>query len=207
VLATALSHEPRESVVRPNALSDSDASLVDRCLAGDETAWSELVSRHARRVFGIVYRFVGRVDEAEDLAQEVFVRVYQSLRRYRASEGQFGTWLSTVARNLAIDNYRRHREEKLRQASELTELERMPGREESPLRAIERQERAEIVRRGIRALPLDLREPILLCDLQSLPYEEAAQSLGIPLGTLKSRLNRGRLELARRLTGRLGSAP
>ncbi|HEV8225021.1 MAG TPA: sigma-70 family RNA polymerase sigma factor, partial [Rubrobacteraceae bacterium] len=86
---------------------DTEADLVQRCRAGDEAAWRELVARHTRRVFGIAYRFVGRVDEAEDLTQEVFVRIYQSLDRYRDTEGALSTWVGTVARNLAIDNYRK----------------------------------------------------------------------------------------------------
>jgi RNA polymerase sigma-70 factor (ECF subfamily) len=184
------------------ALSDSDGDLLQRCRQGDEAAWRELVHRHTRRVFNLAYRFVGRVDEAEDLTQEIFVKVYQSLARYRADEGAFTTWLTTVARNQAIDNYRRRREERLRRTHDPEVLDIIPSGEEGPLRSLERQERVQLVHRGLRALPADLREPIVLCDLQGLPYEEAASVLGIPLGTVKSRINRGRIELAKRLLGR-----
>jgi RNA polymerase sigma-70 factor (ECF subfamily) len=150
-------------------------------------------------VFRLAYRFVGRVDEAEDLTQEIFVKVFQSLDRYRESDGAFATWLTTVARNHAIDHYRRRREERLRRTDDPEIFASVPSRDESPLRSLDRQDRARLVHRGLRALPAELREPIVLCDLQGLPYEEAARALSIPLGTVKSRLNRGRLELARRL--------
>ena len=183
-------------------MSEGDDDLLERCRRGDEAAWNELVGRYTRRVFGLSYRFAGRADEAEDLTQEVFVRVYQSLDRYRSNEGAFGTWLMTVARNHAIDHYRRRREERLRRTDDPELLERASSGEESPVLSLERAERVEMVQKGIRALPVDLREPLILCDLQGLPYEEVAQTLNIPLGTVKSRINRARLELAKRLLAR-----
>jgi RNA polymerase sigma-70 factor (ECF subfamily) len=179
-----------------------DGELLRRCRAGDEAAWRELVGRHTRRVFGVAYKFTGRVDEAEDLTQEIFVKVYQSLDRFRESEGAFGTWLTTVARNHAIDHYRSRREERARRAEDPIVLETMAGSGESPLRRLERKERVQLVHRGLRALPPDLREALVLCDLEGLAYEEIARLLRVPLGTVKSRINRGRLELARRLAGR-----
>jgi RNA polymerase sigma-70 factor (ECF subfamily) len=188
-------------------LSQSDGDLVARCRSGDEGAWRELVSRHTRRVFGVAYRFTGRVDEAEDLTQEVFVKVYQSLDRFREAEGAFPTWLRTVARNQAIDHYRRRRQERLRTADDAAlDLLPAPGGD-SPLRALERDERAGLVQRMLRALPEELRQPVILCDLEEMPYDEIAATLGLPLGTVKSRINRGRLELAKRLRSRLGERP
>jgi RNA polymerase sigma-70 factor (ECF subfamily) len=183
-------------------LTTTDADLLPRCRAGDEVAWRELVTRHTRRVFGLAYRFTGRVDEAEDLTQEVFVKVYQTLGRYRESDGPFGGWLMAVARNHAIDNYRRRKQERLRRADDPAALETMPAREEHPIAGLEREERSRLVHSGLRALPPDLRLPLVLCDLQGLPYEEIASALGIPLGTVKSRINRARVELAKRLVGR-----
>lgn len=183
-------------------MTNADGELIGRCRAGDEAAWRELVSRHARRVFGVVYRFTGRVDEAEDLTQEVFLKVFQALDRYHLDGGAFGGWLLTVARNHAIDHYRRRREERLR--ADVDTLESLPSAADGPLRLTEKAERVRLVHAGLRALPPDLRAPIVLCDLQGLPYEEAAGLLGVPLGTVKSRLNRGRLELARRLERRVG---
>jgi RNA polymerase sigma-70 factor, ECF subfamily len=180
-------------------LTDNEIDLVGRCRRGDETAWRELVARHTRRVFGIAYRFVGRVDEAEDLTQDIFVKVFQSLDRYRESDGAFSTWVGTVARNHAIDNYRRRREERARRLDDPAVLDVIASKDESALRTLERADQARLVHRGLRALPGDLREPLVLCDLQGLSYEEAAATLQIPLGTVKSRINRGRIELARRL--------
>jgi RNA polymerase sigma-70 factor (ECF subfamily) len=183
-------------------LTTTDADLLPRCRGGDEAAWRELVARHTRKVFGLAYRFTGRVDEAEDLTQEVFVKVYQTLGRYRESDGPFGGWLMAVARNHAIDHYRRRKQERLRRTDDPAALETMPAREEHPIAGLEREERARLVHRGLRALPPDLRLVLILCDLQGLPYEEIAGELGIPLGTVKSRINRARLELAKRLLGR-----
>jgi RNA polymerase sigma-70 factor (ECF subfamily) len=180
-------------------VSESDTDLLDRCRRGDQTAWGDLVGRHTRKVFGLAYRFSGRVDEAEDLTQEIFVKVYQSLDSYREAEGAFPGWLMTVARHQAIDHYRRRRIERLRRADDPAILDDMPARDESPLRSLEREERVSLVHRGLRALPEDLREPLILFDLQGISYDEIATTLGIPLGTVKSRINRGRIELAKRL--------
>jgi RNA polymerase sigma-70 factor (ECF subfamily) len=183
-------------------LSTTDADLLPRCRKGDEVAWRELVSLYSRKVFGLAYRFTGRVDEAEDLTQEVFVKVYQTLHRYREGDGPFGGWLMAVARNHAIDNYRRRKQERLRRDDDPQRLETMPAAGEHPLDGLEREERASLVHRGLRALPAELRLPLILCDLQGRPYEEIAAELAIPLGTVKSRINRARLELAKRLIGR-----
>jgi RNA polymerase sigma factor (sigma-70 family) len=184
------------------ALVESDDDLLNQCRRGDQAAWRELVARHTRRVFGLAYRFTGRVDEAEDLTQEIFIKVYQTLDRYQAAQGAFASWLGAVARNQSIDHYRRRRQERLRKADDPAVIERMESGEEGPLLSLERQERVRLVHRGLKALPLELREPLVLCDLQGLAYEEVAEALAIPLGTVKSRINRGRLELAKRLRSR-----
>jgi RNA polymerase sigma-70 factor (ECF subfamily) len=183
-------------------LSTSDDDLLPRCRSGDEGAWHELVSLHTRRVFGLAYRFTGRVDEAEDLTQEIFIKVYRTLDRYREADGPFPGWLMAVARNHAIDHYRRRKQDLLRRAEDPRILEAAPAREEHPITGLERQERARLVHRGLRALPADLRLPLILCDLQGLSYDEIASTLQVPLGTVKSRINRARLELAKRLKGR-----
>jgi RNA polymerase sigma-70 factor (ECF subfamily) len=192
-------------------LTTTDADLLPRCRSGDEAAWRELVALHTRKVFGLAYRFTGRVDEAEDLTQEVFVKVYQTLGRYRESDGPFGGWLMAVARNHAIDHYRRRKQERLRRADDPALLEGAPAREEHPIAGLEREERRNLVHSGLRSLPPDLRVPLILRDLQELPYEAIASELGIPLGTVKSRINRARIELAKRLLGRhrelAGDAP
>ena len=183
-------------------MTTTDADLLSRCRKGDEAAWHELVASHTRKVFGLAYRFTGRVDEAEDLTQEVFVKVYQTLDRYRENDGAFSAWLMAVARNHAIDQYRRRKQERTRRSDDTEVLERIAAPGEHPLAGLERQERASLVHRALRALPLDLRLPLILCDLQGLSYDRTAAELQVPLGTVKSRINRARLELAKRLTGR-----
>ncbi len=182
-------------------MTDNDSDLLPRCRGGDEAAWRELVARHTRRVFALAYRFTGRVDEAEDLTQEIFVKVYQSLDRYRAGDGSFTAWLMTLARNQAIDQYRRRRQERIRRVEDPELVDGVASAEEGPLPGLEREERVRLVHRGLRALPPDLRLPLILCDLQGLPYGDIATTLQLPLGTVKSRINRARLELAKRLLG------
>jgi RNA polymerase sigma-70 factor (ECF subfamily) len=180
----------------------TDSDLLSRCRRGDEAAWHEMVALYTRKVFGLAYRFTGRVDEAEDLTQEVFVKVYQTLDRYREGDGVFGGWLMAVARNHAIDHYRRRKQERTRRSEDTEVLERLAAPGEHPITGLERQERASLVHRGLRALPPDLRLPLILCDLQGMAYDEIAAELQVPLGTVKSRINRARVELAKRLTGR-----
>ena len=183
-------------------LSDTDGDLLQRCRQGDQVAWRELVSRYTRKVFSVTYRFCGRVDQAEDLTQEVFVKVFRNLDRFQETDAAFSTWLTTIARNQAIDHYRRRREERLRQAADPAVLDLIGAPGGGPLADVEREERIALVRNGLRALPSDLREVLVLCDLQGAAYEEISRLLGIPLGTVKSRINRGRLELAKRLLER-----
>jgi RNA polymerase sigma-70 factor (ECF subfamily) len=177
----------------------SDSELLERCRGGDEAAWRDLVARHTRRVFGLAYRFSGRVDEAEDLTQEIFVRVYQGLGRYDGSVGGFSAWLTRVARNHAIDHYRRQKAEREHRVETAQPIEEMASRDEGPEVSLQREERVRLVQRALRSLPVELREALILCDLQGEPYEAIAAALRIPLGTVKSRINRGRVELARRL--------
>jgi RNA polymerase sigma-70 factor (ECF subfamily) len=183
-------------------LSTSANNLLLRCRRGDEGAWRELVDLHSRKIFGLAYRFTGRADEAEDLTQEIFIKVYRTLHQYREADGPFPGWLMAVARNHAIDHYRRRKQERLRRTEDPEILETAPSGDEHPVVGLERQERARLVHRGLRALPSDLRLPLILRDLQGLPYDEIASTLQLPLGTVKSRINRARVELARRLKGR-----
>jgi len=178
---------------------DLDHSLVDRCLSGNEAAWEDLVRTHTRRVYGLCYRFTGKDSEAQDLTQEVFLRVYRTLKTFRAAEGSFTTWLSRLTRNLLIDNYRRTRQERMTDSIE----EQLPVLEESvqtasrPEGMVAGREASEILQAGLQKLSPELREAVILRDLQDLEYREIADVLRIPEGTVKSRLNRGRAELAR----------
>lgn len=182
-----------------------DRQLVERCLAGDGHAWEEVVRRHSRRVYNLCLRFTGRPQDAEDLAQDVFVRLYRSLNSYRAEMGSLGTWLTTLTRNLLIDHYRRAKPDRLTDSIETTneEGERIPLPLPAPGRgadtAVFGREVQELVQRALLRLSPELREAIILRDLQDLDYKEIALVLHLPEGTVKSRINRGRLELARLL--------
>jgi RNA polymerase sigma-70 factor (ECF subfamily) len=181
---------------------DPDSSLVTRCLRGDETAWEDLVRIHTRKVYALCYRFTGSASEAQDLTQEVFLRVFRTIRTFRSDEGSFGTWLSRVTRNLLIDHYRRTRQERVTDSIE----EQLPTIEESgavastrPDQAVAGREASEILQATLQKLSPDLREAVILRDLQEMEYREIAGVLEIPEGTVKSRINRGRAELARLL--------
>ncbi len=179
---------------------DLDSTLVERCLRGDSAAWEDLVRQHSRRVYGLCYRFTGRDSEAQDLTQDVFMRVFRSLATFRSTEGSFGTWLARLTRNLLIDHYRRTRNERVTDSIE----EQLPRVEETSMvarsdAAVAGREASELLQGALAKLSPELRETIILRDLQDMEYREISQILGIPEGTVKSRLNRGRTELARLL--------
>ena len=184
---------------------DSDFTVVERCLSGDDAAWEELVRLHTRRVYGLCYRFTGKDSEAQDLTQDVFMRVFRALGSFRSTEGSFSTWLARLTRNLLIDHYRRNRNERVTDSIE-EQLPRIEGRAEESLASSSRpdsavagREASELLQGALAKLSPELRETIILRDLQEMEYREIASVLAIPEGTVKSRLNRGRAELARLL--------
>lgn len=180
---------------------DPDLQLVERCLAGDETAWEDLVKVHTRRVYSICYRFTGRESEAQDLTQEVFLRVFRSVKSFRAGEGSFTVWLSRVTRNLLIDHYRRTRMDRATDSIEdqLPVLEQRNAVESRTDAMLAGREAGELLQGALAKLSPELRETVILRDIEELEYREIAQVLNVPEGTVKSRLNRGRAELARLL--------
>jgi RNA polymerase sigma-70 factor (ECF subfamily) len=184
----------------PNS-QDLDSTLVERCLAGEAEAWEDLVRQHTRRVYGICYRFTGRDSEAQDLTQDVFLRVFRALGSFRAAEGCFTTWLTRLTRNLLIDHYRRTRNQRITDSIE----EQLPRVEQGavavarPDSQLAGREASEMLQSALGRLSPELRETIILRDLQDMEYKEIANVLEIPEGTVKSRLNRGRAELARML--------
>jgi RNA polymerase sigma-70 factor (ECF subfamily) len=187
---------------------DLDSTLVERCLSGDDAAWEALVRQHTRRVYGLCYRFTGKDSEAQDLTQDVFLRVFRALGGFRSTEGSFATWLTRLTRNLLIDHYRRTRNERVTDSIE----EQLPRVEEGfvsvsrPDAALAGREASELLQGALARLSPELRETIILRDLQEMEYREIAEVLSIPEGTVKSRLNRGRAELARLLKFKMGHA-
>jgi RNA polymerase sigma factor (sigma-70 family) len=175
---------------------DVDA-LIERCLDGDQAAWEEIVRLHRRKVFNIAYKFVGRHDQAEDLTQEVFLKLYKSLDTFDR-RANFQTWLISVSRNLCIDHYRSVRKEREVVNREIDPAELTPpSNERSAQSVLEQRDRVHLLRRALDKLPPALRTAVLLRDIQELSYQEIAQRLALPEGTVKSRINRGRTELAR----------
>jgi RNA polymerase sigma-70 factor, ECF subfamily len=180
-----------------------DQKLVERCLHGDDGAWEAVVGSFGKRVFNLSYRYTNRKEEAEDLTQEVFIRVYQNLKSYRSEQGSFQNWILRVARNLIIDRYRQIR--RFPQLGGSEELETMPLIDEkalNPQRAAEQAEASNFVKDGLQSLSPELKEAIILRDLEGMAYHEIADLLGVPEGTVKSRINRARVDLAKILIKR-----
>jgi RNA polymerase sigma-70 factor (ECF subfamily) len=156
------------------------------------------VQRHARRVFNLCYRFTSNRTDAEDLSQEVFLRIYRTLPSYRPEFGAFPTWLTSVTRNLLVDHYRRTRYDRATDSIEDTpQLEEKPSAARTPDRMAEAAELSAQLQHGLAKLSPDLREAVILRDLQGLEYSEIKAVLQVAEGTVKSRINRGRIELAR----------
>jgi RNA polymerase sigma-70 factor (ECF subfamily) len=183
-----------------------DGELARRCAGGDEEAWRVLVGRFQKKVWNVAYQFTGRSDEAEELTQEIFLHLLSALRTFDAS-GSLPAWLQRVARNYAIDHYRRRRRERSlvvsgEESEELVAVARDTKGGSDPHRALEEKDLAVFLRRVLDRLPSELGQAVILRDLQGMTYEEMAGMLQIPLGTVKSRINRGRLELAKLLKRR-----
>jgi RNA polymerase sigma-70 factor, ECF subfamily len=178
---------------------DSETSLVERCLAGEQAAWEELVKSYTKRVYSICYRFTNRDNEAQDLTQDVFLRVFKSLGSFRSGEGSFAVWLTRLTRNLLVDHYRRTRQERITDAIEdkLTVLEEKTAAHSRTDGMVAGREAGELLQAALQKLSPELREAVILRDLQEMEYREIARVLDVPEGTVKSRLNRGRAELAR----------
>jgi RNA polymerase sigma factor (sigma-70 family) len=179
--------------------TNEGAELVRRCRAGDGAAWEEIVQTYSRRVYNLAYRFTSRADSAEDLTQDVFVRVYRSLDQYNPKQGDLQNWLMRLARNLIIDDYRkRQRAPQDDIADDLDDHKyHLRSAENSVQREMERRELGAQVQSGIDKLSADLRTCVILRDIEELSYQEIVDLLKIPEGTVKSRINRGRIELAK----------
>ena len=178
-------------------------ALIQRCLQGDQIAWDLIVRQYWRKVFNVAYKFVGRHDQAEDLTQDIFLKIFKSLDTFDR-RANFQTWLISISRNLCIDHYRSVRKERETidrdvDANELTPASHEPG----PVAALEQRDRVTLLRQALAALPDTLRTAVMMRDIQEMSYQEIADALRLPEGTVKSRINRGRTELARHVK-RLG---
>jgi RNA polymerase sigma-70 factor (ECF subfamily) len=175
---------------------DIDA-LIERCLSGDQAAWEAIVRLYWRKVFNIAYKFVGRHDEAEDLTQEVFLRLYKSLDTFDR-RANFQTWLVSVSRNLCIDHYRSVRKEREVVNRDVDPADLTPASPDRSAQAeLEQRDRVRLLREALDQLAPSLRTAVMMRDIQEMSYHDIADRLSLPEGTVKSRINRGRSELAR----------
>ena len=183
----------------PESPGETVEALIQRCLRGDQAAWELIVRQYWRKVFNVAYKFVGKHDEAEDLTQDIFLKIFKSLDTFDR-RANFQTWLISVSRNLCIDHYRSVRKERETIDRDVDANELSPeSREIGPVAALEQRDRVTLLRQALTALPETLRTAVLMRDIQELSYQEIADNLRLPEGTVKSRINRGRTELARQI--------
>ena len=174
-------------------------TLIERCLAGDQAAWETIVRQNWRKVFNVAYKFVGKHDEAEDLTQDIFLKIFKALSTFDR-RANFQTWIVSISRNLCIDHYRSVRKERQTLARDVDMSDLQPASaERGPYAAAEHQDLRAQLRVALETLPSTLRTAVVLRDLQELSYQEIADRLQLPEGTVKSRINRGRIELAHQL--------
>ena len=186
------------------------AMLVRRCVAGDVVAWEEIVQRYNRRIYNICYRFAGSGDDAQDLTQEVFIKMFRTLSSYDVERGAFMTWVTTITRNLLVDHFRKGKHDRLTDSLDANPVQEEEGRSlgeqiedkgtASPDEQVRSREAGEAVHEALQKLSPELREAVILRDLQDMDYKEIAAVLKVPEGTVKSRINRGRVELGRLLS-------
>jgi RNA polymerase sigma-70 factor, ECF subfamily len=184
--------------------------LALRCGRGDGAAWNELARMQHRKVYGICYRFTGSATEAEDCTQEVFLKMYRVIGTFDPARGAFGTWLTTLTRNLLVDQYRRGRNDRVtdsldeplggdEEAGSPTKADRLQGGGRSQEQHVAGLELRAQIQMALKQVSPELREAVILRDLEDMDYKDIAEVLGVPQGTVKSRISRGRAELARLL--------
>jgi len=194
----------------PEQLAEQEATVrqVRRCLAGDGEAWQQLVTAQHRRLYGVCYRFTGSAPDADDLTQEAFLKIYTHLNSFDPGKGSFQTWAMTLTRNLLVDHFRRNRLQRSTdslhetingEADAPTQLDQLADHRPGQEQYVRGQELRTRIQTALKHLSPELREAVILRDLEDMDYREIAQVLRIPEGTVKSRISRGRGELARLL--------
>ena len=153
------------------------ALLVRRCIAGDAVAWEEIVQRYHRRIYNICYRFAGSADDAQDLTQEVFIRMYRTLNSYDVARGAFMTWVTTLSRNLLVDHFRKTKHDRLTDSLDttasdnpdaMTLSERIPDEGPAPDSGVQSRETRDAVHQALQKLSPELREAVILRDLHDM---------------------------------------
>jgi RNA polymerase sigma-70 factor, ECF subfamily len=197
-----------ERTPEQEAAQEALAKLVRQCIAGDSQAWQQLVVSQHRRVYAICYRFTGSSSDAEDLTQEVFLKLYKNLTSFDLQKGSFQTWITTLARNLLVDHFRRTRQDRATDSIDATFdgendgpsiADRLADPGQSQEKHVANLQLRARIQGALKHLSPELREAVILRDLEDMDYKEISQVLRIPEGTVKSRISRGRGELARLL--------
>ncbi len=197
-----------ERTPEQEAAQEAIAKLVRQCMAGDAQAWQQLVVSQHRRIYAICYRFTGSGSDAEDLTQEVFLKLYKNLSSFDLQKGSFQTWITTLARNLLVDHFRRTRQDRVTDSIDAsfdgeddgpTMADRLADDRPSQEQRVANLELKARIQGALKQLSPELREAVILRDLEDMDYKEIAQVLRIPEGTVKSRISRGRGELAKLL--------
>ena len=183
-----------------------EKSLVERCRKGEDEAWRELVETFGQKIYSVAYHFTLKREDAEELAQEIFLKIFENLHRY---DGSFPlvAWIVSLSRNLCIDRYRRRKREKsFRFVSDDAVAPMLTSRDDPAAEAL-KKERTKILFSALAEIPEDLAEILVLRDLDGLAYEEIGQALALPDGTVKSRLFRARTEVAKKIRERQETRP
>lgn len=179
----------------------ADADILAEVMAGDVQAFEKIVERHKNRLFNFVYRFVGDRETAEDIVQETFLRAFRRHKDYKAI-ANFSTWLFTIAGNLAKSELRRRKRWRFFSLNWDEESETgfdLPDETRRPDTVAETSMTDELIQKAIESLPFNYRRVIVLRDVEGMSYQEISRVVGRPVGTVKSRVNRARLRLQRRL--------
>jgi len=185
------------------AAVDQDREWIEQCLAGDESGYEHLLSRYRRGIYNLAYRMLGNAEDANDAAQEAFVKAFTSLEKYD-HRFKFSSWLYRIATNHCVDALRKRKgytvslEENEEESRDLKS--RLPDRNSDPSESVHQSEREEIMKRAIAGLEPMYRAVILLRHDQDLSYEEISSVLGLPIGTVKVRVHRARQRLRDLLT-------
>src|ERR1700678_1052444 len=180
--------------------------LVRRCVAGDAAAWEEIVQTYNRRIYNICYRFAGSANDAEDLTQEVFIKMYRTLVSYDSSKGAFVTWVTTITRNLLVDHFRKTKQDRMTDSLDAPPSahedaqplsEQIQDQSAPPDSHVRSREVGETVNAALARLSPELRESVMLSDFKNFDYHVISTGLKVPEGTRNTRINHESPELAR----------
>ncbi len=186
-------------------MEPAEKLLIDRCKSGDRASFDTLIKNYEKRVYNLAYRLSGSYDEANDISVDAFIRVYTAIRLFRG-EANFSTWLFRIVTNVYLDRRKRQKNKQYLSLEEYIELEensvsrQIEDPSPTPDALTQSKARTDILQEAIASLPDYQRTMIVLYHTEGLAYEEIAEVMQLPIGTVKSRLNRARLVLREKLT-------